>query len=59
MEGKRNACRLLVRRPEGKILIGIFKRNRMNNIKMDEKERQNGVEWTGLFVLIKGRGGGL
>jgi hypothetical protein len=41
MEGKRNACRILVGKPEGKRLLGRLRRSWVDNIKMDLRE----IEW--------------
>jgi hypothetical protein len=41
---KRNACRILVAKPEGKRPLGISRRKRENNIKMDLGE----MRWSGL-----------
>jgi hypothetical protein len=46
---KRNACRLLVGKPEGKRLLGRPRRRCLDNIRMDLGElRWCGVEWIGL-----------
>jgi hypothetical protein len=52
--GKRNACRILVGQPEGKIPLGRPRRN----IKMDLKETGWDV-WIGLIWLRIGTSGGL
>jgi hypothetical protein len=38
MEGKRNACRVLVEQPEGKRLLGRLTNRWEDNIKMDLRE---------------------
>jgi hypothetical protein len=49
MGEKRNACRLLVGKPEGKRPLGRPKRRWMDNIKMDLLEIGfSVVEWIGL-----------
>jgi hypothetical protein len=46
---KRNACRLLVRKPEGKRPLGRPRRRWVNNIRMDLGEVGWGdVDWIGL-----------
>jgi hypothetical protein len=40
---KRNACRILVVKPEGKRLLGRPRRRWVDNIKMDLRE----IEWDG------------
>jgi hypothetical protein len=42
----RNACRILMRKPEGKTPLGRPRRRRVDNIKMDLREiGWNGVDW--------------
>jgi hypothetical protein len=41
---KRNACRILVRTPEGKRLLGRPRCRLVNNIKMNRRE----IEWGGM-----------
>jgi hypothetical protein len=49
MEEKRNACRLLVERPEGKRPLGRPRRGLVDNIRMDLVEVGWGdVHWIGL-----------
>jgi hypothetical protein len=48
-----------VGKPEGKRQLGRPRRRWKNNIKMDLKEMQDGVIWTGLIWLRIGIGGGL
>jgi hypothetical protein len=46
---KRDACRLLVGKPEGKRLVGRPRRRWADNIRMDLGEiRWSDVEWIGL-----------
>jgi hypothetical protein len=52
---KRNAFRLLVGKPEGKIPLGRPRRRWVDNI----LERWDGVIWTGLVWLRIGTGGEL
>jgi hypothetical protein len=48
MREKRNAYRLLVGKPEGKILLGIPRHRWMDNIKIDILETGWGnVDWIG------------
>jgi hypothetical protein len=43
---KRNACKILVGKPEGKRLLGNPRRRGVDNIKMDLREiRWDGVDW--------------
>jgi hypothetical protein len=49
--------RVLVRKPEGKISLGIPRRRWENNIKMDLQEVGCGI-WTGLSWLRTETGGG-
>jgi hypothetical protein len=44
MEAKRNACRILVGKPEGKRPLGRPTRRWVDNIKMDLRE----IEWDGM-----------
>jgi hypothetical protein len=57
-EGKRNAYRLLVGKPEGKRPLGRPRRRWVDNIRMDLGE-WDGVMWTGLVWLRIGSGGEL
>jgi hypothetical protein len=44
----RNACRILVGKPEGKRSLGRQRRRLVDNIKMDLREiGWDGVEWSG------------
>jgi hypothetical protein len=46
---KRNACRILVRNPEGKRPLGRPRRRWVNNIRMDLRETGwDGVDWINL-----------
>jgi hypothetical protein len=56
---KRNAYRILEGKPEGKRPLGTPRRRWEDNIKMDLRERQDGVVWTGLIWLRIGTSGGL
>jgi hypothetical protein len=54
---KRNAYRILMGKSEGKRPLG---RHRwVNNIRMDLREREDGMVWTGLIWLRIGTSGGL
>jgi hypothetical protein len=55
MGAKRNAYRIVVRKPEGKRPLGRRRHRWVDNIKMDLRER----EWTGLIWLRIGTSGGL
>jgi hypothetical protein len=58
--GKRNAYRILVGKPEGKIPLGRPGRGWEDNIKMGLREiGWGGVVWTGLIWLKIGTCGGL
>jgi hypothetical protein len=49
MEEKRNACRILVRKPERKRPLGRPRRRWVDNIKMDLREKGwDGVNWVDL-----------
>jgi hypothetical protein len=49
MGGKRNAYRILVRKPEGKRLLGIPRRRWEENFRMDFGEIEwGGMDWTDL-----------
>jgi hypothetical protein len=49
MREKRNACRILVGKPEGKRPLGRTRHKWMNNIKMDLGETGwDGVDWIDL-----------
>jgi hypothetical protein len=43
----RNAYRILVGKPEGKRPLGRPKRTWVGNIKIDLREREHGLVWTG------------
>jgi hypothetical protein len=58
MGEKRNAYRLLVGKPDGKMPPGRPRRRWMDNIRMDIGE-MGCVMWTGLVWLRIGRGGEL
>jgi hypothetical protein len=50
MGEKRNACRIMVGRPEGKRPLGRPRRTWVDNIKMDLREiGWDGVDWIGLI----------
>jgi len=53
----RGACRVLVRKPEGKRPLGRPRRRWEDNIKMDLWEWDGGP-WTGLIWVTIGTGGG-
>jgi hypothetical protein len=55
MGEKRNACRILVGKPEGKRLLGRTRRRWVDNIKMDLR----GMGWIGLIWLRIGTSGWL
>jgi hypothetical protein len=49
MEAKRNTCKILVEKPEGKRPPGRSRRRWVDNIKMDLREiAWIGKDWTGL-----------
>jgi hypothetical protein len=53
MEEKRNACRLLVGKPEGMRPLGRPQCRRMDNIRIDPggiRMQERGIDWTGLTV---------
>jgi hypothetical protein len=54
---KRNACRILVGKPEGERPLGRQRRRCVNNIKPDLRE--NGMVWIGLIWLKIGTSGWL
>jgi hypothetical protein len=56
---KRSAYRILVGKREGKRPLGRPRHRWEDNIKMDLRERENGVVWTGLMWLRIGTSGGL
>jgi hypothetical protein len=49
---KRNACRILVGKPEGKRPLGSPRRRLMDNIKIDLRERG----WDGMILNRSGSG---
>jgi hypothetical protein len=50
MEEKRNACRLLVGKPQGKRPIGRPRSGWVDNVRMDlEEVRWGDVDWIGLI----------
>jgi hypothetical protein len=55
MGEKRNTCRILVGKPEGKRPIGRTRRRWVNNIKIDFRE----MVWTGSIWLTIGTSRGL
>jgi hypothetical protein len=65
MGEKRNACRILVGKPEGKRPLGRPRRRWLDNIKMDLREiRGGGIDWIDLTqdrdqweALVSGSGG--
>jgi hypothetical protein len=60
MGEKRNSCRILVGRPQGKRPLGRLRRNLVDNIKMDLREIDWGVVvLTELIWLRTGTSGGL
>jgi hypothetical protein len=49
MGEKRNAYRILVGKPEGKRSVGRPRRRRVDNVKMDLRERGwDGIDWIDL-----------
>jgi hypothetical protein len=57
MEKNRNACRILVGKPEGKRPLGRPRRRKVDNIKVDLREiGWNGMDWIWLRI---GTSGGL
>jgi hypothetical protein len=59
MGEKRNAYRILVGNPEGKRPLGRPRRRRVDNIKMDLRERWDGMVGIGSIWLRIGTSGGL
>jgi hypothetical protein len=45
---KRNACRILVGKPEGKRPLGRPRRRWVDNIKMDLRDKWDGMDWIDL-----------
>jgi hypothetical protein len=54
----RNSYKILVGKPEGKRTLGRPRSRWENNIRIDLRERQNGVVWTVLISLRIGTSGG-
>jgi hypothetical protein len=63
MKEKRNACRILVGKPEGKRPLGRRRDRWVDNIKMDHREigwggmnwidlAQDGNQWRGLVITV-------
>jgi hypothetical protein len=50
MGDKRNAYRILMRKPEGKRPLERPRRRWVNNIKMDRREVGGGVDWIDLAL---------
>jgi hypothetical protein len=50
-EEKRNACRILMGKPEGKRPLGRARRGWVDNTKIYLKQILGSMEWTGLFWL--------
>jgi hypothetical protein len=60
MGERRNACRILVGKPEGKRTLERPRRKWVGNIKIDLREiGWDGMVWTGSIRLRMGTGGGL
>ena len=58
MRERRDVCRVLVGKPDGKRPLGRPRRRWEDNIKMDFQEVGCGA-WTGLIWLMIGTGGGV
>jgi hypothetical protein len=56
---KMNAYRILLGKSEGKRPLGRQRRRWVDNIKIDLRERENGVGWTGFIWLRIWTSGGL
>jgi hypothetical protein len=56
---KRTAYRILVGKSEGKLSLGRPRRRWVDNIKMDLREREDGMVRIGLIWLRIGTSGGL
>jgi hypothetical protein len=54
----RNAYRILVEKPKGKKPMGRPRFRWVDNIKMDLKDRWDGMVWIGLISLRMGTSGG-
>jgi hypothetical protein len=59
MEEKRNAYRILVGMPEGKRPLERPRRRWVDNIQIHQREREDGMVWTGSIWLMIGTSGGL
>jgi hypothetical protein len=59
MNEKRNAYWILVAKPEGKRPLGKPRHRWVDNIKMDLREREDGMMWIGLIWLRIGTSGEL
>jgi hypothetical protein len=55
----RNAYRILEGKPEGKRPLGRPRRRWVDNIKMDHREREDEMVWTGSNWLRRGTSGEL
>jgi hypothetical protein len=56
---KRNAHRILVGKPEGKRPLGRPRRTWEDRMDLREREREDGVVWTGFIWLRIGTSGGM
>jgi hypothetical protein len=59
MQEKRNAYRILMGKPEGKRPLGRPRHKWVDNIKIDLREREDGMVWIGLMWLRTGTNGRL
>jgi hypothetical protein len=57
--GAMNAYTIFVGKPERKIPLGRPRRRWVDNNKMDQREREEGVVWTGMIWRRAGTSGGL